>query len=117
MKPEKIRMLFDSSARYHDVSLNDELLKGPDRCNSLLGILLMFRRQAVAVTMDVEEMFYNFKVTSDHRDFLRFLWHADNDPEKPVVDYRMTVQVLEIAHPLPSQHMVCANLLRGLIVM
>ena len=93
MKPEKIRMVFDSSARYHDVSLNDVLLKGPDLCNSLLGILLRFRREAVAVTMDVEQMFYNFKVTTDHRDFLRFLWHAGNDPEKPLVEYRMTVQV------------------------
>ncbi|KAK3082830.1 hypothetical protein FSP39_006584 [Pinctada imbricata] len=93
MKPDKIRMVFDSSARFQDVSLNDVLLKGPDLSNSLLGILLRFRREAVAVTMDIEQMFYNFKVTTDHRDFLRFLWHADNDPEKPLVDYRMTVQV------------------------
>ncbi|XP_021372002.1 uncharacterized protein LOC110462387 [Mizuhopecten yessoensis] len=93
MKPDKIRMVFDSSAKYQDVSLNDVLLKGPDLCSSLLGILLRFRREAVAVTMDVEQMFYNFKVPENQMDFLRFLWHMDNNPEQPLVDYRMTVHV------------------------
>ena len=30
--------------------------------NSLLGILLRFRRERIAMTMDVEHMFCNFKV-------------------------------------------------------
>ncbi|XP_060083210.1 uncharacterized protein LOC132562482 [Ylistrum balloti] len=93
MKPDKIRMVFDSFAKYQDVSLNDVLLKGPDLCNSLLGILLRFRREAVEVTMDVEQMFYNFKVPENQRDFLRFLWHMDNNPEQHLVDYRMTIHV------------------------
>lgn len=100
-KPESIRIVFDSSARFLNVSLNDVMLKGPDLSNSLLGILLRFRKEAVAVTMDVEQMFYNFKVTPEHRNFLRFLWHENNDPDRPLTDYQMTVHVFGNS-PSPS---------------
>ena len=43
-KPDSVRVVFDSSAKFQDVSLNNVLLQGPDLCNSLLGILLRFRR-------------------------------------------------------------------------
>ena len=36
--PTQIRVVFDSSAEYSDVSLNKELLPGPDLMNSLLGL-------------------------------------------------------------------------------
>ena len=38
-KPTQIRVVFDSSAEYEGVSLNKELLPGPDMMNSLLGVL------------------------------------------------------------------------------
>ena len=41
-KPTQIRVVFDSSAEYSDVSLNKELLSGPDLMNSLLGVLIRF---------------------------------------------------------------------------
>lgn len=41
-KPEQIRVVFDSSACHHGVSLNDVLLTGPDLNKSLLEILLHF---------------------------------------------------------------------------
>ena len=44
-KPTQIRVVFDSSAEYEGVSLNGELLSGPDLMNSLLGVLLRFRRE------------------------------------------------------------------------
>jgi hypothetical protein len=68
-KPGKVRVVFDSSAKCAGVSLNDVLLKGPDLTNRLLGVLVRFRREAVAITEDIEQMFYNFKVTEQHRDF------------------------------------------------
>lgn len=39
-KPEQICMVFDSSAPFEGVSLNDMLLIGPDLNNSLLGVLM-----------------------------------------------------------------------------
>lgn len=62
-KPSSIRVVFDSSARYGGVSLNDVLMKGPDLSNSLQGILLRFRQNTVAITADVEQMFHNFSLT------------------------------------------------------
>ena len=51
----QIRVVFDSSAEYKGVSLNGELLSGPDLMNSLLGVLLRFRRETAAVMYDIEQ--------------------------------------------------------------
>ncbi|XP_067943262.1 uncharacterized protein [Watersipora subatra] len=71
---KKLRVVMDASARFNGVSLNDRLLSGPDHMNSLIGILMRFRREPIAITCDIEQMFYNFKVKADHRDYVRFLW-------------------------------------------
>lgn len=92
-KPNKIRVVFDSSAQYSGVSLNNVLLTGPDLNNSLIGVLLRFRKEPVAVMADIQQMFHGFMVREDHRNYLRFLWHKDNDVNKEVIDYRMKVQV------------------------
>ncbi len=92
-KPDKIRVVFDSSAQFGEVSLNDVLLSGPDLNNTLLGVLLRFRREKVAVMADIERMFYCFKVKEQHCNYLCFLWHKDNCAEKEIIDYRMIVHV------------------------
>lgn len=92
-KPGKIRIVFDSSARYDGVSLNDVLLTGPDLNNSLLGVLLRFRKEQVAVTGDIELMFHCFVVKEEHRNYLWFLWFRNNDMNSDIVDYRMKVHV------------------------
>ncbi|KAL1280079.1 hypothetical protein QQF64_014679 [Cirrhinus molitorella] len=92
-KPNQIRVVFDSSARYSGISLNDVLLTGPDLNNSLVGILLHFRKERVAILADIQQMFHCFLVREDHRNFLRFLWHKDNDVNKEIIEYRMKVHV------------------------
>ena len=92
-KPEQIRGVFDASAKFDGVSLNDVLMTGPDLTNNLLGILLRFRKEAIAATGDIEQMFYCFNVDENHRDYLRFFWYADNNPDNPMIEYRMCVQV------------------------
>ena len=92
-KPEQVRGVFDSSAKFNGVSLNNVLLTGPDLSNSLLGVLVRFRREMIAVTADVQHMFHCFIVREDHRNYLRFLWYKDNDLEKELIEYRMRVHV------------------------
>ena len=92
-KPEQIRAVFDSSAEFQGVSLNKELLSGPDQINSLLGVLVRFRQENVALTCDIEQMFHSFRVNPEHRNFLRFLWFKDNDPLKEIVEHRMVVHL------------------------
>ena len=38
-KPDKVRVVFDCSAKHLGISLNNQLLQGPDRTNSLVGVL------------------------------------------------------------------------------
>ena len=76
-KPDQIRVVFYSSAECHGMSLNKELLSGPNQINSLLGVLVRFRQENVALLCDVEQMFHSFYVNPEHRDYLRFLWFKD----------------------------------------
>nr|XP_027232691.1 uncharacterized protein LOC113824143 [Penaeus vannamei] len=92
-KPSRIRCVFDSAAKFRGTSLNDVLMTGPDLNNSLLGVLLRFRKNRVAVLADIEMMFYSFEVHKEHRNYLRFLWHKDNDLSKELIEYRMTRHV------------------------
>lgn len=57
-KPGKLNIVFDCSARFSGISLNDTLLTGPDLINSLLGVLFQFRKEAVAVICDIARMFH-----------------------------------------------------------
>ncbi|XP_054762932.2 uncharacterized protein LOC129269456 [Lytechinus pictus] len=96
-KPEKIRVVFDCSAKFQGVSLNDHLLQGPDLTNGLLGVLCRFRREEVAFMADIKSMFHQFHVAEEDRDMLRFLWWEDGDASKRVVEYRMTVHLFGAA--------------------
>lgn len=85
-------MVFDSISQY-GVSLNSVLLKGPDLNNGLLGVVLCFRKDTVAITMDIQEMFHCFLVKPEDRNFLRFFWYEDNNLEKNIFEYRMKVHI------------------------
>ena len=88
----KLRVVFDASAKFEGIAINDLLLSGPDQMNSLLGILLRFRKEPVAISCDIQQMFYNFKVTAEHKDYFRFLWIKDmKSPE--ITEFRMNVHL------------------------
>ncbi|XP_069109596.1 uncharacterized protein [Argopecten irradians] len=88
-KPDKIRVVFDCSASYMGVSLNSQLLQGPDLANKLLGVLIRFREEKVAVVGDVEAMFHQVIVPPSDRDCLRFFWWPDGNLDKEPKMYRM----------------------------
>ena len=71
-------MVFDSRASCGGVSFNDVLLTGPYLNNSLLGVLMRFRKEQVTSTADIVL-----------KGFLCFLWHRNNYLIFDVVNYRM----------------------------
>ena len=56
LKPGKVRVVFDCGAKYHGTSLNQQLLRGPDLTNSLVGVLIRFRQEFVAMAADIEAL-------------------------------------------------------------
>ena len=70
-------MVFDLSAHFNRVSLNDYLLQGPDFMNDLLGILCRFGKESVAFMTNIKSMFHPFVVAEEDRYLLRFLWWLD----------------------------------------
>ena len=96
-KPDKTRIVLDCSAEYGRQTLNEHLLQGPDLTNSLTGVLCRFRQEPIALTCDLEAMFYQCKVGKEHRDFLRFYWWENGYIESEPVEYRMTVHLFGAA--------------------
>ena len=92
-KPDKLRAVFDCAAVYHGTSLNDQLLQGPDLTNSLVGILLRFPENPVALMVDIEAMFHQVRITPNNNDALRYLWWPNNDLNVKPDEYQMSVHL------------------------
>ena len=103
-KKNKVRVVFDCTASFQGTSLNLQLLQGPDLTNTLLGVILRFRQEQVAMMADIEGMFHQVRVPSNDVDFLRFLWWPNGDVHQPLAEYRMVVHLFG-AVSSPS----CAN--------
>ena len=103
-KPEKLRVVFDCSAQFRGASLNDELFQGPNLTNNLVGVLVRFRQDQVAVMGDIYSMFHQVRVPEADRDLLRILWWPSGDFNQDLEEYRMTVHLFG-AGSSPS----CAN--------
>ena len=69
-------------------------MKKPDLINSLVGVLLQFRKGKVAVIIDVEAMFYQIKVAHD-KNALKFFWWPQGKFDLQGKIYRMTVRIFE----------------------
>jgi hypothetical protein len=81
-KPGKIRVVFDCAAKYAGTSL-----QGPNLTSNLVGVLLRFRSEQVAITSDVEAMFHQVRVPEAVRDLLRFLWWPDGNLKAEPQEY------------------------------
>ncbi|CAG9129221.1 unnamed protein product [Plutella xylostella] len=91
-KPGKLRLVHDARAETKGISLNTELLAGPDLLNSLVGVLFRFRERAVAVTGDIKEMFMRVKINEEDQKSQLFLWRGMNRDQPPRT-YKMTSMI------------------------
>jgi hypothetical protein len=94
----KLRVIYDCSAKYQGTSLNDNLLQGPNLTNTLIGTLLRFRENEIAIVGDIESMFYQVRVDENDTNYLKFLWFKDGNVENEVVEHKMLVTYLEQSH-------------------
>lgn len=79
-----VRIVFNSSQNCKGVSLNSALAKGPDSyLNSLLGLLLRWREQRVAVVGDIKKMFHSVHLDLLEQHCHRFLWRDLKSETKP----------------------------------
>ena len=91
-KPKKFRVVFDAAAQAHGTSLNSKLLTGPDLLKSLIGVLLRFREEQVALVADIQEMYHQLQIIEQDRAAQSFLWRDLDDTKEPDV-YEMQVAI------------------------
>ncbi|GFQ64512.1 integrase catalytic domain-containing protein [Trichonephila clavata] len=84
---DKFRVVFDGSAKSSSgISLNDELMVGPQLQTDLITLLLRFRVHKIAITAHIEKMYR--QITLHDSDFQRIVWR--NSPFEPIQDFRLT---------------------------
>ena len=76
-------------------------MTGPDLINNLMRVLLRFRQEPVAISVDIEQMFYPCYVEEKDRNYLRFFWFKDNNADMAIIEYSMCVHVFGNS-PSPS---------------
>lgn len=76
---QNIRVIFDSASLFQGVSLNAQLLSGPDLVNALVGVLTRFRKEPAVLMSDIKAMFHQMSVSEEDAGLLRFLWWPGGD--------------------------------------
>lgn len=93
LKPESsstpLRIVFNSSASYMGQRLNEFWAKGPNILNNLLGVLLRFRQEKIAIAGDISKMYHTIKISLLDQHTHRFLWR-DLDSSSPPDHYVLT---------------------------
>ena len=77
------RIVFNSSAKFNGMCLNDFWAKGPDVMNNMLGVLLRFRERSVALVGDIKKMYHSVHLSILDQHTHRFLWRGLNDQREP----------------------------------
>ncbi|XP_075264413.1 uncharacterized protein LOC142356371 [Convolutriloba macropyga] len=81
-KPGKVRRVANAASVFKKQSLNKNLLSGPDLLNNLVGLLLRFRQDYIAVIADIEAMFMQICIRTGDQSCLRFLWPSKNSVQQ-----------------------------------
>ncbi|XP_046551203.1 uncharacterized protein LOC124260924 [Haliotis rubra] len=99
----KVRIVFDASAKYKGISLNEVIHQGPKLQRELFDVLLRFRRNPVAVMSDIAEMYLQVKLSPDDRPYHRFLWRSMKRDEQ-AIEYEFSRVVFGVnASPFLAQ--------------
>ncbi|XP_062710901.1 uncharacterized protein LOC134288972 [Aedes albopictus] len=82
----KVRLVWDGRASVNGVSLNSQLMKGPDLLTSLPAVINRFRERRIGLGGDIKEMYHQIKIREEDKQFQRFLFRAiEGEPPKVYV--------------------------------
>lgn len=84
----KVRVVFDASSKgKNDVSLNDDLLVGPQLQEDMRSLIMRWRMKRICFIADVKQMYRQILVTKEDADLQRIVWR-DNTKDT-IKDYRL----------------------------
>lgn len=84
----KVRIVFDASAKgKNKVSLNDELMVGPQLQEDMRNIVMRWRMKKICFVADVQKMYRNILVAKEDTNYQRILWRKEAN--QPIKDYRL----------------------------
>ena len=81
-KPDRLRRVYDASAKFMGQSLNDKIYTEPDLLSSLFGVFLRSCEGRIAMAADVKEMYHMLRLPDCDKPAMRFLWR-DSLNEEP----------------------------------
>jgi hypothetical protein len=79
------RIVFNSSSKFRGHVLNEYWAKGPDLLNNLLGVLIRFRENSVAITGDIRKMYHSVAISDLDQHTHRFMWRDMENFRRPDV--------------------------------
>ena len=79
----KVRIVFDASANFQNISLNDSIFCGPKLQANLINVLVRFRMRKIGLACDVHEMFLQIEMAEEDRKYHRFLWRDVDVTKEP----------------------------------
>ncbi|XP_073961651.1 uncharacterized protein [Choristoneura fumiferana] len=84
----KVRAVFDASSKgINNVSLNNELLVGPQLQDDMRNIIMRWRMKKICFVADIQKMYRQILVTKQDSDLQRLLWR--NNTKDPIQEYRL----------------------------
>jgi Pao retrotransposon peptidase len=85
----KVRVVFDASAKTTmGISLNDQMMVGPVIQDKLSTILLRWRTHKYVFTSDVEKMYQQIQIASEHQKYQKILWRFNS--HQPIQEFKLT---------------------------
>ena len=93
-KTAKPRVVYDGSATFKGISLNQIVLSGENLFNNLLDVLIRFRLGKFACVADLSKCFFQVRLPKNQQNLFRLVWFKDNNKNDGIIQiYRFTRHV------------------------